>query len=200
MCKFGKTWGPMQLLVCVMLVALAPLAQASVLGNGQTAPPDLLTPSGTELATTSGSITTPTFTTLFTASVFSDPTNTFCVNCLDFVYRFTNNGPDVNERYSAFNFGGFMVDVGYNPSTSGVIPSTVDRSSDGKVIGFNFIGNDTVTTGKNTAVLVIETNATKFEPGLLSAQDGTAGDGMAFQPFVVPEPSSLAMFGVACWL
>ena len=70
MCKFGKTWGPMQLLVCVMLVALAPLAQASVLGNGQTAPPDLLTPSGTELATTSGTISTPTFTTLFTASVF----------------------------------------------------------------------------------------------------------------------------------
>ena len=194
MCTVKAPW-IMQLVVCLMLVALAQLAQASILSNGQTAPPDLLTPSGTELATNSGVITTPTFSTLFTASVFSDPTNVFCTNCLDFVYRFGNKGPDVNERFSASRFGGFMVDVGYNPSTVGQIPTTVDRSTDGNVIGFNFVGNDTVTTGEHTTVLVIETNATTFEHGLLSAQDGTAGSGMAFQPFVIPEPSSLALLG-----
>jgi len=44
MCKFSKTCrGPMQLLVCLMLVVLAPLAQANVLSNGETAAPDLLT-------------------------------------------------------------------------------------------------------------------------------------------------------------
>ena len=68
--KFGSNHRAAHLLLCLSLAALAPLAQATVLGNGETAAPDLLTPSGTELATTSGTISTPTFTTLFTASVF----------------------------------------------------------------------------------------------------------------------------------
>jgi hypothetical protein len=127
-------------LVVVLAFALVclPSAQASILDVGGTAPPSPLFPSGPTLASTSGTITAPTFSADFRTWVVRDPANTFCANCLDFIYVFTNNGPDVNERYSMSSFAGFNVDAGTNPF--GVHhPITVDRSGvNGSVIGFNF--------------------------------------------------------------
>lgn len=119
-------------------------------------------------------------------------------------------GPVLLERFTMASFAGFMVDVGYDanlcifhafplcPSTK--FPTTVDRSLDGGVIGFNFVGSNTVIPGDNTAALVIETNASDFNLlGALSAQDssGTMAFGVGFQPTIppVPEPCSLAMLG-----
>jgi len=180
-------------------VALTVATHASVLGVGGTAPPSALTPTGAVLATTSGLITAPTFTTNFTTSVIADPTNFFCSGCLDFVYQFTNNGPAPNARYSASDFAGFMVNAGTNPF--GVKdPNTVSRSgiNNGDVVSFDFnqFGND-IPPGMMTVGLVIETNALHFTSGFLSAQDGTAGSGVGFQPAgtPVPEPASLMLLG-----
>jgi hypothetical protein len=188
----------MQLLVCVTLVVLSSLAQASVLHNGQVATPDSLTPGGTVLGTITGTIILGTSATSYTTSVLSDPGNTFCSGCLDFVYSFTNHGPDINERFSMARFGssvaGHMVDVGVNPLSTGFKPQTVDRSANGEVIGFNYITFD-INPGQSTVQFVIETNAKHFGSGEVSAQDGVAGFNTAFQPSAVPEPSSLAMLG-----
>jgi hypothetical protein len=79
-------------------------------------------------------------------------------------------------------------------------PNTVSRSVvlNGDVVSFNFdqFGND-IAAGETTVMLVIETNATNFAPGFVSAQDGTAGSGTAFQPTgaSVPEPASLMLLG-----
>ena len=186
------------LLLLAFTLLLVPMANASILGVGGTAPPSPLFPTGTQLAFTSGVITTPTFTTDYSTWVLRDPTNTWCANCLDFVYVFTNNGPDVNRRYTMYNFGGFNVDAGTDPF--GVHdPITVSRSTalGGQVISFNYdqFGDD-VLPGQTTPWLVIETNATQFVPGFLSAQDGTAGTGAAFAPASpVPEPTSLVLMG-----
>jgi hypothetical protein len=105
---------------------------------------------------------------------------------------------DINERYTGFKFGGFMVDAGYDPTSSGDIPDTVNRGPNGNVVGFNFLGMHAVHPGDSTRTLVIETNATHFMPGFLSAQDGTAESGAGFQPTgmtPIPEPSSLALLG-----
>jgi hypothetical protein len=189
----------MQLLVCVTLVVLSSLAQASVLNNGQVTTPDSLTPGGTVLGTITGTITLGTSATSYTTSVLSDPGNTFCSGCLDFVYSFTNHGPDINERFSMANFGSsasglFQVDAGVNPLSTGFKPQTVDRSANGEVIGFNYISFD-INPGQSTVQFVIETNAKHFGSGEVSAQDGVAGFNAAFQPSAVPEPSSLAMLG-----
>ncbi len=177
------------------IALLAPLANASVLSNGISVPPGPLFPTETLVASTSGTIMTPTFTASYMQWVYADPTNTWCANCLDFVYQFTNNGGDPNERFSMFNFTGFLIDVGTNPF--GVHdPTTIDRSANGPVVGFNFPAADQISAGQTTPLLVIETNALNYTDGYVSAQDGTAGYGFAYAPAApVPEPSSLALLG-----
>src|SRR5215472_14041342 len=197
-CESGNTQSFSKLSLLMVFTLLVPMAYASTLGVGGTAPPSPLTPTGTILATTSGTVTTPTFSTDFTTWVYSDPLNTWCANCLDFVYQFTNNGPDVNQRYTMFNFGSFNIDAGTNPF--GVHdPITVSRSmlANGQVISFNFDQfGDEIQPGTTTVQLVIETDATHFMPGFLSVQDGTAGFGAAFQPApAIPEPASLVLMG-----
>lgn len=205
MCSFVKSSRLMSLLVCLMLVAFAPLAQAHILNPGDVGVvPDPLTITGPTLATHSGTITALGFTTSYTTSVVSDPANVFCSGCLDFLYTFTNNGPDTNGRYSASSFGvapvapgHWMTDVGFEMLSPGIVPNTVDRSLSGgfgNVVGFNYLGGNEVDPGQSTATLVIETNARSFNSGTVSAQDGTAASGAAFQP-TVPEPSSLALLG-----
>lgn len=191
--KFPSYW---TLVVLSAFALLIPLAQASILSVGSTAPPSPLAPSGSVLATNSGTISTPTFTATYVTWVYSDPSNTFCAGCLDFVYQFTNLGPDPLERFTVGSFAGVLVDAGTHPF--GVHdPITVSRSAslNGAVVGFNFdTFADEMLPGQTTVLLVIDTNATRFVPGFLSAQDQTSGFGYGFEP-VVPEPASLMMLG-----
>jgi PEP-CTERM motif len=194
----GKSqFAKLVILLAFTLMCLAS-AQASILSVGGTAAPSPLFPTGPTLASTSGTITTPTFSDAYSTWVVRDPGNTFCANCLDFIYVYTDNGPDINQRFSMSSFAGFMVDAGTNPF--GVHdPITVSRSlsAGGPVISFNFDQfGDEITPGETTVWLVIETNAVSFTSGFLSAQDGTAGSGVAFAPqTAIPEPSSLMLMG-----
>lgn len=186
------------ILSILVVAACAPNAHADILGDGGMVPASPLIPGGTLLATTSGTLTAPTFDASFMASVYSDPGNTFCAGCLDFVYQFTDQGPDALGRFTMSNFAGFIVDVGTDPF--GVFdPTTIDRSTTGNVVGFNYLGADNVLAGQTTPKLVIETNALNFGVGFLSAQGGTAANAEAFAPTgaatTVPEPSSLLLLG-----
>ena len=184
------------ILTVLAFTVLIPMAQASVLGVGGTQPPSPLFPGGTLLAQLSGTVTTFTFSTDYTTWVYRDPLNSWCVNCLDFVYQFTNHGPDVNQRYTMYNFGGFNIDAGTDPFGAHD-PITVSRSmmGNGQVISFNFDQfGDEILPGETTVELVIETDALYFTTGYLSVQNGTAGSGVAFAP-TIPEPASLVMLG-----
>jgi hypothetical protein len=79
------------------------------------------------------------------------------------------------------------------PNT-GLIPVTVDRSSDGAVIGFNYPGGNNILPGQTTAQLVVETDATNFGSGYLSATDGTSAFAQGFAP-AVPDPATLGLLG-----
>jgi hypothetical protein len=185
---------PARAVALLVLMFFGSVLQASVLGNGTSVAPSPLFPGGTQVATTSGTITTPTFSASYTQWVYSDPSNSWCAGCLDFVYQFTDNGPDVLERFSMYNFAGVLVDVGTNPFGLHD-PTLIDRSMNGPVIGFDFPASDQIAPGETTVLLVIETNARTFTTGFLSAQDGTAGSGFAYAPSTVPEPSSLSLLG-----
>jgi len=190
---------------------------ASTIAPGVTAAPDVFTTSTgyTQLATTGALNINPvpgsSFNATYTEWVFRDTNNVFCSTCLDFIIQYSNAGPGTSERLTTQGFDSFLTDVGYNTAgitggpgatPMGVAPSTVDRSANGNVIGFNFIPPGSAINGGQASVLLqIQTNATAFTNGFVSIQDGVAGFGAGFQPAsTVPEPKSTAFLIGACLL
>jgi hypothetical protein len=197
--RFYKTQFARNFLFVLAFSLAVPLLHASDLTNGGSVPPSPLFPGGILEATTSGTVTTPTFAFDYSQWVYSDPGNTWCAGCLDFVYQFTNLGPDILARFTMYDFGhgwGWNLNVGTNPFGFHD-PITIDRSMDGMVVGFNYTPGDEILPGETTPLLVIETNALSFDftRGFLSGQDGTAGFARAYEPAGVPEPSSLGLIG-----
>lgn len=150
--------------------------------------------------------------------VESDPLNPFCAGCLDFLFQVSLDSSSNQNitRVTESGFGNYQVDVGYdtvsvgsfvlcgiddggfcNSGLPGTVPGTVDRSSDGKIVGFNFPG---VTPGDSTVDIVIMTNATTFTDPLATVfgANGASGTIDIYGPSgppvgSVPEPSSLLL-------
>src|SRR5882757_5480660 len=121
-------------------LSMASLASATVLTPGSSGAPDPFSNAGWTLLATTGSqaLNSGTFTATATAWVYSDSANTFCAGCLDFVYMVTRTGgADPIERITAGSFTGYSVDAGVVTSSPGFAPSSVNRSADGGVVGFN---------------------------------------------------------------
>jgi hypothetical protein len=185
------------LMSCAFL--LASVGSATVLSPGTSgAAPDSFSSAGWTLLATTGTqaLSSGTFTASATAWVYSDTANAFCSGCLDFVYQVTRSaGTDTIERITAGSFTGFSTDVGSVTTSPGVVPSTVDRSSTGSVIGFSYAGGAALSGTQGTQLLVVETNALHYTVGLLSVQDQQTANGVGFQPTAVPEPVSMSLLG-----
>jgi hypothetical protein len=169
-------------------------------------------PGATQLATTGPQAfvtTIGTATGFITASVFSDPTNTFGAGDLTFVYQISNNASSTDAliRGTATNFTGFMTDVGYTLTGGSipggafvngtVIPGTVDRlQPSGDTVGFNFLAAP-IGPGMTTVALIIQTNATRFTSGNFSVIDGGVATVAAFSPTLPDGGSAVALLGIA---
>lgn len=192
------------------LALAATSAFANTISPGGTGAPDALTigAGSTLVATISGTISPGTFTADYTENVYSDPTNTFCAGCYDFTYVIHNTGTiGVVERATGFSFDHvILTDVGWTAG-GGKAPTSVDRSLNGNVVGFNFLASDEIGAGQTSDVLIIMTNSMNYTQGFVSLQDGTAGSAIGLAPAgVTPEPMSmgllgggLALLGVARW-
>jgi PEP-CTERM motif-containing protein len=209
----------MRLYRCCFFSALftAALAQATILpptgsspvpGTGFETPVTgpFLADTGEQPFTATNSLGQTTITGEYRAAVYADPDNSFCSGCLDFFVWVTSNSTstDAVERITEAAFGAFQTDVGYSigsgSTPGGVDPSTVDRSSNGSVIGFNFSEPTGVPPGSSTEVLEIETNARMFVAGTVQIIDSSVASVAAFAPgCTVPEASSisLTLFGGA---
>ena len=182
----------------VCAVAFASLGSATVLTPATSGAASGFGNSGWTLLATTGvqALSSGTFTADAEAWVYSDTNNSFCSGCLDFVYLVTRTGGnDSIERITAGSFAGFGTDVGFLTGSPGITPATIDRSSDGGVIGFNYLGVSSLTGVEGTQVLVIETDALSYAPGLMSSIDSQSANGVGFKPAAVPEPVSFAMLG-----
>ena len=126
----------------------------------------------------------------FDEFVISDQSNVFGAGDLDFIIIVENDGFHDLAGVTASSFAGFKTDIGYFTDSTGVPPSTVDRPA-AAMIGFNFF--DGVPRLSDTAALVIETNATRFSSGSLTAGFSTGSATMTALAPSVPEPSTWAM-------
>ena len=192
----------LSLLTVALLGIAVPFSYGSVLAPGSTAAPDIFSNSSgfTLLATTGAVNLNPqagvSFNATYQENVVRDVNNVFCIGCLDFLILVPNAGPGTIERIFTSSFTGFSTDVGYNSTSGGVAPSTVDRGANGSVIGFNFpLPGAAIGTGQGSAILVIETNATNFTTGAVSVQDGVTAAGTGYAPSAIPEPTSMILLG-----
>jgi hypothetical protein len=142
----------------------------------------------------------------YEAFVEQDPNNVFCAGCLDFFFVVNNSSSssDSTARITDASFSNFLTDVGYTTGpgsvSGGVLPSTVDRSSNGDVVGFDFNVPMSVAPGQSTQVLEVETNARFYMVGSLQIIDGAVATVQSFQPCpLVPEPATLSitLLGIA---
>ena len=157
----------------------------------------------TVVANVSGSMSSGTFTSNYVENVYSDPNNEFCAGCLDWVIQVSDTGGDAIEAVKASNFGGVLTDIGVSTNgapgmTNGTVsPFTVDRSSSGNVITWDFTGTggaNEIYPGMTSVLLEIETNSTTYVPGFLNADDDLPAGAAAYGA-ATPEPMSVALLG-----
>ena len=198
----------LQAILCVLAVCVfgGGAVQAVVLPPGGSGPPDIFAPlpGATLLASITGPFNGGFIMGNYTAAVFSDPNNPFGAGNLDFVYQVANsaNSQDAINRLTAINFTGFLTDVGYTATGSAIpgglfvngttTPTSVDRSIAGDTVGFQMgMAPNGILPGATSVALIIETNATAFQPGNLNMIDGGTTTVAAFAP--VPEPAAWAL-------
>jgi hypothetical protein len=191
-------------LVAASLFAITSSANANVLAPGGNVTPDPNTASGSIIADTG-----PLNWILKNASNVTRATGEIeeivvreITGFLDFIIVVRNDPGSIDslERVTTSSFTGFTTDVeAGNPisgsplctGTAGVTPTSVDRSSNGSVVGFSYTVTATTKTvdpGTCSTNMVIATNATQFTAGDINLIDGGIADVLGFAPTAVPGP------------
>ncbi len=192
-------------------VAVSAPAYASECANGSTCSPDILSESGTLLASISGPLTASgSFSATYTEAVYQS-NNVFCNGCLDFVLQATNsaNSAQPIERVNISDFTGSRAEsattrtVRPSPaacsSTGRWFPSTTPAARRARSSAWDFTGTHELNSlGRRPWRLEVETNATQYVAGTVSAQDGGVAQNAGFQP-VASSPSSPKCHGCLRW-
>ena len=183
--------------VCALGLVTAAAAHATDITPGGMVAGAPLSFGGTLVGFVQGSIAPGTFTANYSEAAYSDPNNTFCTGCIDFVYLIQNTGTaGTIEHLTGFNYASFLTSVGYSLFSGAQAPNMVTRTTDGSVIDFNFLGASNIPAGDYSDFLVVQTNASAVTPGLISIEDGSAGTVAGLAPASpVPEPASFLLLG-----
>ena len=95
------------------------------------------------------------------------------------------------------DYATLLTDVGVNAAAvPGATPTSIDRSVDGKTVGWDYTTSPGVTPGGNSVLLVLHTNALQFQNVTNSVINGSFATVASFGP-AVPEPATLGLAGVA---
>jgi hypothetical protein len=152
-------------------------------------------------ATVAGPMVSPLAGAAFTATITStvisgDTANPY--GGLTFVYVVTNNDTSVDAigRTTLNGFTGFQTDASFSTLTLGTAPATMDRSANGNVVGFSFVGPPlgpaVLVPGATSMTLVVQTDAKAFTTSIGNVIDGSIASGPIYAP-AVPEPASILL-------
>jgi hypothetical protein len=180
------------LAVLAVVVVSAGVASATMIAPGGSVSASTLSYGGTLDFFTGATFTNGSFTANYNTTVFTDPSNSFCAGCLDFVYQVGNAGPGSLTSVNVDLFSSFQTNVGY--ATGGnIAPTTITRSTDGNTIDFVF--GSPLLAFTTSDFLVIQTNALSFDTnGATTLADGSvSSSGVGLEP--TPEPSSILLLG-----
>ncbi|MFT3686674.1 MAG: hypothetical protein QM783_17435 [Phycisphaerales bacterium] len=143
---------------------------------------------------------TPFYTGTLTSAVLTgDATNPYGMNALTFVYIVHNdpNSAHALARLTVNGYAGFLTDASYSTLGPGTIPLFIDRQANGDSLGFSFssaMGHSLIQPGTDSAVLIIQTNATLFRENIANVIDGAVTQVGTFAP-VIPTPGAIALAG-----
>ena len=198
--KFTRKECTMRVFTIVLVLASATLAQAAPLNpGGQLFPaPGEPDPVGATLVISSGALgfATANYTGTLTSNVYNnDASNPFGPGALTFTYLLANNAnsTDALHRLTVLGYTGFLTDASWQTPAAGVAPTLIDRQATGDVVGFSFegFGPGVLNPGQNSALLVVQTNATAYTTTLANVQDGLNTQVATYSP--APEPASFAL-------
>jgi len=154
----------------------------------------------TLLSSTSQNFSSASLSGVLISSVYSGDTgNEYGLADLTFTYEIllSASSSDAASSINIGNFSGFNTDVSYNPSNGGAAPTTVSRDPNGNQIVFVFGGY--VLPGFDSALLVIQTDATTFTSGSASVTDDVGTPAIPnFSP--VPDVTGMGSFLLALGL
>lgn len=188
------------MVLIVFLLATVPAVYATPLVPGGTVAASTLAypagPSGNQyqVGFFDAIITTQNFSAHYAVQVFADPANVYCAGCLDFVYSIGSITSGQIGDFAVGPFGGFRTSVGYF-GPSGINPTSISRSVDGKVIDFVFgtpIVIDPVNGSQFSNFMVVQSDATNF---FLGDGAGTLSGTRTLVPVPTPEPGTLMLLG-----
>lgn len=193
----------LSVLSCVLIGLMGSAVHATPIVAGQTVV--LVAP---EPDPTGGVDVAPILTLPFVAGTFSgtltsrvlagDPSNG--LGGLTFTYLLTNNdvSPDAIHRLTVNGYNGFLTDGSYQAGP-GQVPTTVDRSNNGDVVGFGFIGAPlgfgALMPNATSALLVVQTDAPAWQQTFASVIDGTVTTVGTYSP-VIPEPVTMGLMAL----
>jgi hypothetical protein len=198
---------------------MCPAAPATVLTPGNAGVPNLETALPAGGYATGGTPQTVSFTgTNALGEVRFTGTLTFAVyretatGFLDFLFQVHNNSTSREgiEFVSNTDYSHNFTDVTYlQRASTGFVagsraPILADRSTDGAIVNFDFLGSNAISPNRTSRELVIHTHAPNFAPGTTHLIDGGVATVVSVGPRPGPEPASIVLFGgcfagIASW-
>ena len=169
----------------------SPLLPASVLTLSQESEPV----GATLLQSSSVPFTAPTFSGTLLSQVWTGDTAN-PLGGLTFTFQIGNDliSPDAIDRVTLGGYSRFAVDASYD--LPGILTTSVTRSASGNQVSFNFAGpfQGTLVQGGISAILILQTDALAWQPGLAAIINSSSVNVPTFAPaLAVPEPSLTAM-------
>jgi hypothetical protein len=186
--------------VAVSVASLSAVSQGALLNVGASQFP--VPNEGAFTGSVISSLTTGFSTSLYSGTLTSEVVSGDTTNPLGgltFVYTLSNASTSGSSltRLTLNGFAGVQADTSWLLGSPRINPAAVDRTSSPDVLGWSWLsfgGNQLIAPGSTSSQLIVQTNATTFNPNVASLIDGLVTQSGILAP--IPTPGAAALLGL----